>query len=301
MLMVEIQNAARAAQIHDRIMEFPDGYRTRVGERGLRLSGGERQRVAIARTILKNPKIIMLDEATSALDTSTERHIQTALNELSRNRTTIVIAHRLSTITSADLILCIQGGEIVEAGTHEELIARADRGKGGVYWAMWQKQIRAEKLELKKSRLENDENAIITDEDTDTNPESVAPPTGESTGTPAAPSPGSSTPFVVQQTESDDQSSTSDSVPDNSEMSRSPSQRFNLTSSNSVGSGLSKLKQSIRRKKGKDVEETESLLGHSKKKGEEIMCRRGCCVRPEEPDFYKYRNSICTSYISFQC
>src|SRR5271169_6846594 len=145
LIWVEVFDAARAAQIHDRILEFPDGYDSLVGERGLRLSGGERQRVAIARTILKNPKIIMLDEATSALDTSTERQIQTALNELSRNRTTIVIAHRLSTITSADLILCVHQGKIVEAGTHEELIALAEREGGGVYWAMWQKQIRAER------------------------------------------------------------------------------------------------------------------------------------------------------------
>jgi ATP-binding cassette, subfamily B, vacuolar membrane transporter HMT1/ACLQ len=151
----EVHDAARAAQIHDRILEFPDGYSSRVGERGLRLSGGERQRVAIARTILKNPKIIMLDEATSALDTTTERQIQTALNELSRNRTTIVIAHRLSTITSADLILCVHQGEIVEAGTHDELIAMAERGEGGVYWAMWQKQIKAEKIR-RKSMGENE-------------------------------------------------------------------------------------------------------------------------------------------------
>ena len=227
MLMVEIHDAARAAQIHDRIMEFPDGYNSRVGERGLRLSGGERQRVAIARTILKNPKIIMLDEATSALDTTTERQIQTALNELSRNRTTIVIAHRLSTITSADLILCVQGGEIVEAGTHEELITRAERGEGGVYWAMWQKQIRAEKRQRRKSDSEKDENAVISDEDTDTNTETVATPDGKGTGTPTAPAIGPSAPVVVQQTESDDQGSTSDTIPadSESEMSRSSSQK----------------------------------------------------------------------------
>jgi ABC-type transport system involved in Fe-S cluster assembly fused permease/ATPase subunit len=101
--------------------------------------------VAIARTILKNPKIILLDEATSALDTGTERLIQTALSELSRNRTTIVIAHGLSTITSADLILCVQQGRIVEAGTHEELIRRAEGGEGGVYSSTWLKRTRAER------------------------------------------------------------------------------------------------------------------------------------------------------------
>ena len=264
MVTVEVQDAARAAQIHDRIMGFPDGYNTRVGERGLRLSGGERQRVAIARTILKNPKIILLDEATSALDTTTERQIQAALNELSRNRTTIVIAHRLSTITSADLILCVHAGEIIEAGTHEELIARAERGEGGVYWAMWQKQIRAEKLQRRKSQVEKDEDAIIVDEDTDASTESIAPPNGESTGTSAA---RLSTPGVTQQTESDDRGSTLDAVPADSEMSRSSSpksRRFSLTRSGSVGSGIDRLKQSIRRK-GKDEEETESLLGDSNK------------------------------------
>src|SRR5205085_12109570 len=158
-LMTEVYDAARAAKIHDRILEFPYGYSSRVGERGLRLSGGERQRVAIARTILKNPKIIMLDEATSALDTTTERQIQTALNELSKNRTTIVIAHRLSTITSADLILCVHQGEIVEAGTHDELIAMAERGEGGVYWAMWQKQIKAEKIRRKSMGEQEKESA----------------------------------------------------------------------------------------------------------------------------------------------
>ena len=160
----EVYEAAKAAQIHDRILEFPDGYQSRVGERGLRLSGGERQRVAIARTILKNPRIILLDEATSALDTGTERHIQAALAELCKDRTTIVIAHRLSTITSADLILCVSAGKVVEQGTHEELIALAERGEGGVYWAMWQKQIRAEKLQRRKS-----EKQLEGEEETDEN------------------------------------------------------------------------------------------------------------------------------------
>ncbi|RUS20327.1 LOW QUALITY PROTEIN: P-loop containing nucleoside triphosphate hydrolase protein [Endogone sp. FLAS-F59071] len=157
--------AAKAAQIHERILSFPDGsdsvcvceekkddtclfvsllegYDTRVGERGLRLSGGEKQRVAIARTVLKNPPIILLDEATSALDTTTERQIQYALAEMTQDRTTLVIAHRLSTIVDADLILCVQDGQIVEAGTHEELIRMAlENGGDGVYYEMWQKQM----------------------------------------------------------------------------------------------------------------------------------------------------------------
>lgn len=132
--------ACRAARIHDKIMTFPDGYNTKVGERGLRLSGGEKQRVAIARTILKNPRVILLDEATAALDSETEQHIQTALNELSRGRTTLVIAHRLSTITTADQILCIHAGRVVERGTHEELLAL-----NGRYAMMWAKQVRAER------------------------------------------------------------------------------------------------------------------------------------------------------------
>ncbi|KAL1925203.1 uncharacterized protein VTP21DRAFT_86 [Calcarisporiella thermophila] len=133
--------AARAAQIHDRILSFPDGYETRVGERGLRLSGGEKQRVAIARTILKNPPIILLDEATSALDTTTERNIQQAFATMTAGRTTLVIAHRLSTIVNSDLILCIRDGQVVESGTHEELLAR---GPQGIYYEMWQKQLEKE-------------------------------------------------------------------------------------------------------------------------------------------------------------
>ena len=122
-------------------MSFPDQYGTKVGERGLRLSGGEKQRVAIARTILKNPRVILLDEATAALDSETEEHIQKALKNLSIGRTTLVIAHRLSTITSANQILCIHQGQVVERGTHEELLAI----KGGMYAKMWAKQVSAEK------------------------------------------------------------------------------------------------------------------------------------------------------------
>ncbi|KAF8545255.1 hypothetical protein BDD12DRAFT_871545 [Trichophaea hybrida] len=141
--------ACRAASIHDKIIGFPDGYNTRVGERGLRLSGGEKQRVAIARTILKNPRIILLDEATAALDSETEQHIQAALKELSKGRTTLVIAHRLSTIVGANQILVIHEGKVAESGTHEELLAL-----GGRYKNMWHKQIRAAKVEQAKARLE---------------------------------------------------------------------------------------------------------------------------------------------------
>lgn len=133
----DIIESARNADIHDKILTFPNGYETQVGERGLRLSGGEKQRVAIARTILKAPKIILLDEATSSLDTHTERNIQTALYRVCTNRTTIIIAHRLSTIIHADEILVLKDGEIVERGRHEELISCC-----GVYHAMWQEQLK---------------------------------------------------------------------------------------------------------------------------------------------------------------
>ncbi|MBN3314880.1 ABCB6 protein, partial [Atractosteus spatula] len=131
----EVEEAARAADIHQRLLSFPEGYETQVGERGLKLSGGEKQRVAIARTILKAPQIILLDEATSALDTKTERNIQASLAKVCTNRTTIVVAHRLSTIISADQILVLHEGQIAERGRHDELIA-----KGGLYCDMWQKQ-----------------------------------------------------------------------------------------------------------------------------------------------------------------
>lgn len=124
-----------AADIHERILSFRDGYDTQVGERGLKLSGGEKQRVAIARTILKSPQIVLLDEATSALDTETERNIQASLAKVCANRTTIVVAHRLSTIISANQILVLKDGQIVERGRHDELLA-----KEGVYAGMWQKQ-----------------------------------------------------------------------------------------------------------------------------------------------------------------
>ena len=118
----EIEEAAKRANIHDFIMTLPDGYNSYVGERGVRLSGGQKQRLAIARVFLKNPPILILDEATSALDNESEKHIQTALRELSRGRTTLVIAHRLSTIRHADKIIAIEDGRIAEIGTHSELL-----------------------------------------------------------------------------------------------------------------------------------------------------------------------------------
>jgi ATP-binding cassette, subfamily B, heavy metal transporter len=131
----EVEEAAATAQIDAFIRSAPDGYDTEVGERGLMLSGGEKQRVAIARTILKAPPILVLDEATSALDSHTEREIQDALDRVSRNRTTLVIAHRLSTIVAADEILVLDKGVIVERGTHQGLLAR-----GGLYASMWDRQ-----------------------------------------------------------------------------------------------------------------------------------------------------------------
>lgn len=131
----EVEQAARLAHIHDFIVGLPDGYQTTVGERGLKLSGGEKQRVAIARTILKNPGILLFDEATSALDTHTEREIQANLREVSRGRTTLVIAHRLSTVIDADEILVLEAGRVIERGRHSELLARA-----GAYAALWARQ-----------------------------------------------------------------------------------------------------------------------------------------------------------------
>ncbi|MEQ8194373.1 MAG: ABC transporter ATP-binding protein/permease, partial [Rhodospirillales bacterium] len=129
------EEAARMARIHDFIMTLPDGYQSVVGERGLKLSGGEKQRVAIARTILKSPSILLFDEATSALDTHTEREIQASLDQVSADHTTLVIAHRLSTVVSADEIIVLREGEIVERGRHADLLAR-----NGEYAAMWKRQ-----------------------------------------------------------------------------------------------------------------------------------------------------------------
>ncbi len=131
----EVIEAAKAAQIHDFVMRLPDGYDTQVGERGLKLSGGEKQRVGIARTLLKNPPILMLDEATSALDTETERGIQDALVNAAKGRSVVTIAHRLSTIADADRIVVLQDGEVIEQGNHAELLE-----KNGRYASLWQKQ-----------------------------------------------------------------------------------------------------------------------------------------------------------------
>ncbi len=131
----EIKRAAELARIDAFVAGLPDDWRTKVGERGLKLSGGEKQRVAIARTILKNPKILLFDEATSALDTRTEKEIQASLQEVSRDRTTLIIAHRLSTIIHADEILVLEGGQVVERGRHVDLLPR-----GGAYAAMWARQ-----------------------------------------------------------------------------------------------------------------------------------------------------------------
>jgi len=131
----QIEHAARLAQVHDFVLRLPEGYDTRVGERGLKLSGGEKQRVAIARTILKDPRILVLDEATSALDTRTEQEIQSALRAVARHRTSITIAHRLSTVVEADQIIVLDHGLVVERGTHAALLAQ-----GGVYARMWAMQ-----------------------------------------------------------------------------------------------------------------------------------------------------------------
>ena len=138
----EIEDAARAAKIHDFVASLPDGYETRVGERGLKLSGGEKQRVGIARTLLKNPPILILDEATSALDSQTERSIQDSLREMGQGRSVITIAHRLSTIADADQIIVLEEGRIVEQGQHDELLARRGR-----YAAMWERQSAEEEQE----------------------------------------------------------------------------------------------------------------------------------------------------------
>jgi ATP-binding cassette subfamily B protein len=136
----EVEEAARLASIHDFVTSLPDGYETTVGERGLKLSGGEKQRVAIARTLLKRPKIFLFDEATSALDSQTEKAIQSSLSEVSQNYTTLVIAHRLSTVIDAHEIIVLRDGEIAERGSHTDLLA-----SGGVYAAMWREQMREQR------------------------------------------------------------------------------------------------------------------------------------------------------------
>ena len=152
----DVMAAARNADIHEKILAFPQQYDTQVGERGLRLSGGEKQRVAIARTILKGPQIVLLDEATSALDTQTERNIQSALARVCVNKTTLIIAHRLSTIIHADEILVLKEGEIVERGRHEQLL-----DEGGLYAEMWNQQLK--NLEGEKLRDERDTEATTAE------------------------------------------------------------------------------------------------------------------------------------------
>jgi ATP-binding cassette, subfamily B, heavy metal transporter len=150
----EIEEAARLAQIDTLIRMAPMGYETQVGERGLKLSGGEKQRVAIARTVLKAPPILVLDEATSALDSHTEHEIQGALDRVSRNRTSLVIAHRLSTIVAADEIIVLDQGRIVERGVHGALLA-----KGGLYASMWNRQREAEAAREKLAQIDDDNDA----------------------------------------------------------------------------------------------------------------------------------------------
>ena len=150
----DVQRAAELAQIADFVESQPEGYDSMVGERGLKLSGGEKQRVAIARTILKAPPILILDEATSALDTATEQEIQAALDIVSEGRTTLVIAHRLSTVVNADEIIVLRDGTIAERGTHGELLAA-----GGIYAGMWERQLEATEAEkvLARERAERED------------------------------------------------------------------------------------------------------------------------------------------------
>jgi ATP-binding cassette subfamily B protein len=150
----EVEEAARLAQIDSFIKASPKGYETQVGERGLKLSGGEKQRVAIARTVLKAPPILVLDEATSALDSHTEHEIQGALERVSQNRTSLVIAHRLSTIVAADEIIVLDQGKIAERGTHAGLLA-----SGGLYASMWNRQREAEAAREKLAQIDDDNDA----------------------------------------------------------------------------------------------------------------------------------------------
>ncbi len=167
----EVEEAARLAQIDGFIRMSPKGYETQVGERGLKLSGGEKQRVAIARTVLKAPPILVLDEATSALDSHTEREIQDALERVSRNRTSLVIAHRLSTIVAADEIIVLDQGRIAERGTHGELLA-----SGGLYASMWNRQREAQEAREKLARMADENEA----------PNREPPPLEDALVTPAA-------------------------------------------------------------------------------------------------------------------
>ena len=168
----EVEQAAQLAQIDGFIRMSPKGYETQVGERGLKLSGGEKQRVAIARTVLKGPPILVLDEATSALDSHTEHEIQEALERVSRNRTSLVIAHRLSTIVGADEIIVLDQGRIAERGTHGQLLAT-----GGLYASMWNRQREAQEAREKL--------ALIADDDNEA-PNRMPPPVDDALVAPAA-------------------------------------------------------------------------------------------------------------------
>jgi ATP-binding cassette subfamily B protein len=152
----EVRKAAELAQIGHFIESLPKGYDTPVGERGLKLSGGEKQRVAIARTILKGPPILILDEATSALDSKTEEDIKSALDVVSANRTTLVIAHRLSTVVNADEIIVLRDGQIAERGTHHRLLV-----KQGLYAQMWNRQREASEAEERMQRVANDPEGFV--------------------------------------------------------------------------------------------------------------------------------------------
>jgi ABC-type transport system involved in Fe-S cluster assembly fused permease/ATPase subunit len=167
----EVEEAAQLAQIDGCIKMSPKGYETQVGERGLKLSGGEKQRVAIARTVLKAPPILVLDEATSALDSHTEQEIQDALERVSRNRTSLVIAHRLSTIVGADEIIVLDQGKIAERGTHAQLLA-----SGGLYASMWNRQREAQEARERLARMADENEA----------PNREPPPVDDALVTPAA-------------------------------------------------------------------------------------------------------------------
>jgi len=140
----EVETAARAAAIHDTILTFPEGYNTLVGEKGVTLSGGQKQRVAIARTLLKDPCILILDDSTSSVDTETEAEIRAALEHLMRGRTTFVIAHRIQSLMDADLILVLDHGRIVQRGTHEELLAEEGPEGRNIYRRIYEMQARIE-------------------------------------------------------------------------------------------------------------------------------------------------------------
>ena len=146
----EVERAAKAAAVHDVILTFPDGYNTLVGEKGVTLSGGQKQRVAIARTLLKNPRILILDDSTSSVDTETEAEIRDALNGLMQNRTTFIIAHRIQSVMVADLILVLDKGEVVQMGTHAELL----KDEAGMYRRIYDIQTKIDKeLEVEIARV----------------------------------------------------------------------------------------------------------------------------------------------------